>query len=102
MTHFDSTDLTPSPAGAVLGRVAALDAPPTLSALLKLRRVALDAEGFDVCGMRYGHVRGVQLYWCGYLDEDAGHVGDWLFRAVDRDHAKRLVRYRFPHARFYR
>jgi hypothetical protein len=62
---------------------------------ITLRRVRLDAGGYDPQGAYFG--QGEPLYWA----TDGGDY-DATFRAEDRDDAKAVVRQTFPGARFYR
>jgi hypothetical protein len=62
-----------------------------------LRRVRLDAGGYDEGGAYWG--RGGPLYHaCEYRTDGL----DYFFRARDRQHAKEVVLARYPNARFYR
>jgi hypothetical protein len=82
--------------GAALGRadVHAIDRAASIK--LYLRRVELDAGGYDRNGTYWGG--GEPLYW--YADGE-GQV-DAVIRALGRDDAKRLIRGRYPNARFFR
>ena len=77
--------------GAAVGRPSVHDAPADFSGRLYLRRVRLDAGGYDRLGTYFG--RGGPLYWC------AGEGVDFMVRARDRADAVRRVRSRYPRAR---
>jgi hypothetical protein len=65
---------------------------------LVLRRVRLNGD-YDDNGTYWGGGPGtLPLYW--YADED-GTI-DACVRAIGREDAKRLIRARYPHAKFYR
>lgn len=82
--------------GAALGRgdLHAVDRDAPVK--LYLRRIHLDAGGYDSNGTYFGHGR--PLYW--YADAD-GNV-DAMQRADSRELAKSFIRSRYPKARFYR
>ena len=84
--------------GAALGRPTVIDGSP--SGRLYLRKVPLDAGGYDPNGTYFGAcIHGVPpLYWYA----DAGGNIDAVLRANDRDDAKRQIRERIPGARFWR
>ncbi len=84
--------------GAALGRRAIADGGP--EGKMTLRRVKLDAGGYDPNGTYFGAcIDGVQpLFW--YADE-GGNV-DAVLRAADRKAAKAEVLKKYPNARFYR
>lgn len=63
-----------------------------------LQRVRLNAGGYDRAGSYWGI--GNPLYWV--EPETAGFPEQgYSFRARDRDHAKEVVRARWPKATFY-
>lgn len=63
---------------------------------LTLRRIRLDAGGYDPLGAYFGIGR--PLYWCASKD---GQI-DFMLRAESRRSAKRQVSERYPTARFCR
>jgi hypothetical protein len=81
--------------GAALGRYAIEKGQP--EGKMTLRKVRMSACGaYDSNGTYFGI--GAPIYW--YADE-GGNV-DGVFRAEDRDDAKRQVLERYPTARFHR
>jgi len=82
--------------GAALGRVAIDDAGRDFAGKLVLRRVHLDAGGYDGNGTYFGD--GEPLYWFA----DADGMIDRMLRAKDRAEAKRKILAIHPKARFYR
>ena len=63
---------------------------------LYLRRIRLDNGGYDCNGTYFGH--GEPLYWVA----DASGDIDYMLRARDREHAKRLVAAQYAAASFWR
>lgn len=73
------------------------EAPAEASVRFYLRRVKVNAEGYDAGGAYWGVSRS-PLFWA-YCRETGAEV--WT-RAEDRDAAKAAVRGRFPRATFHR
>lgn len=70
----------------------------TDSVLVSLRRVRLNAGGYDALGNYWGV--GPRLYIV--VPEDQPQADTWHVRAYNRSKAKDLVRARWPKATFYR
>lgn len=81
--------------GAALGRPSYTGG-RDFAGKLYLRRVRLDSGGYDANGTYFG--LGNPLYW---LASDDGSI-DRVFRAADRDLAKKYARDLYPNARFFR
>ena len=80
--------------GASMGRPSYADIPH--QGRIALRRIRLDAGGYDSGGAYWGH--GEALYWAGSGCKSI----DMFFRAPGRDAAKARVRETCPGATFYR
>lgn len=63
-----------------------------------LQRIRLDSGGYANRGRHYFGV-GMPLYW--YMQEDENATEDYI-RARNRDHAKEIIREKYPKATFYR
>ena len=63
-----------------------------------LRELRLDAHGYYRGTAYFGRQRGTRVY---EVESEDNQVY-FTERARDRDHAKELVRKRFPYARFFR
>ena len=86
--------------GAPMGRMGA-HADTRRPYRFSLRRVRLDAGGYDSGGAYWGH--GQPLYWASAVSGDAIAPNvDYFFRACDRDAARARVLADYPRARFYR
>lgn len=87
--------------GAALGRGPAIvDVDPaTFTGKMVLRRIHLHGD-YDQLGTYWGS--GAPLYWYAASDADGNTLVDGVTRAEDREHAKEIVRSKFPKVRFYR
>ncbi len=81
--------------GAPMGRHTGPDYLETEAGPIYLRRVRLDAGGYDQGGAYWGH--GIPLWEA--MDQDGNGR---IFRAYSREGAKALIRKTYPDARFYR
>ena len=89
--------------GAALGRRGVLDAQTDEPTKLVLRRVPLDAGGYDVNGTYWGH--GDPIYWYASADGSVDATLRTPGRGVtsrERADAKAAIRETYPLARFYR
>ena len=89
--------------GAALGRHSVLDADPEASIKLTLRRVRLDAGGYDALGTYWGH--GDPIYWYASADGSIDATLRTPGRGVtsyERADAKAAIREIYPLARFHR
>lgn len=82
--------------GAALGRYSVHAENPG-PVKLALRKVRLDAGGYDSNGTYFG-TGGWPLYWIASSD---GAI-DYMIRAESRPQARAIVRQRYPGVRFYR
>ena len=82
--------------GAPMGRRGDTRNPPAGKVKVALRRIRINAQGYDAGGAYWGV--GAPLYWAGT------ESGDWeaYFRARDREAAKRYVAEQLTGATFHR
>lgn len=85
--------------GAAMGRSTIHDVPRMARIKLTLRRIRLDAGGYDPNGTYFGH--GSPLFWYAGADVDGNEI-DAMVRVSDRAAAKREILREYPEARFYR
>lgn len=87
--------------GAPMGRIGRADwtdgRAPDYPRKFWLRRVALNAGGYDNGGAYWGH--GAPLYYAETVSTEGEAIG--FIRAADRAAAKLDVLSRFPNARFF-
>jgi hypothetical protein len=82
--------------GAALGRPTIQDAPADFSGRISVRRVHLNAGGYDSNGTYFGS--GTALYWAA---SDDGEI-DYMLRAPGREAARDKVLAKYPHAKIRR
>lgn len=82
--------------GAALGRYDKHAPDRFVAVKLRVSLVRIDSGGYDPNGTYFGS--GEPLYWY----RDASGAIDVMRRAPDRDECKRLIRFRYPKASFFR
>jgi len=82
--------------GAAMGRPQVQDEPEGYTGKVYLRKVRLDAGGYDRNGTYFG--AGGGLYWCCSAENSI----DFMVRAWSRADAKRKVHAVYPKVRFFR